>query len=69
MQPTPSVQSRETSFTVAEDVATPQSLKTFGGAYVFLWLGMLGLIYFARRKQLILKTKLSELEAVLQRRG
>jgi hypothetical protein len=68
MQTTPTPESRATSFSAVDDAGTPTSLKTFGGAYIFLWLGMLALVYLARRKQLALKAKLVEVEARLQRR-
>jgi hypothetical protein len=69
MQTTPSAESRATSFAADTEVGTPASLKTFGGAYVLLWLGMLVLVYVARRKQLALKAKLVEVEAALHRRA
>lgn len=69
MQTTPSAGDRSTSFAASDDAGTPASLKTFGGAYVFLWLGMLVLVYVARRKQLALKTKLASVEAALAKRG
>lgn len=69
MQTTPSVSDRSTSFSAANDEGTPASLKAFGGAYIFLWLGMLALIYVARRKQLALKVKLAETERSIQARA
>lgn len=69
MQTTPSTGERSTSFAASEDAGTPDSLKAFGGAYVFLWLGMLALVYVARRKQLALKSKLASVEAALAKRG
>lgn len=69
MQTTPTVDSRATSFAADTEVATPASLKTFGGAYVVLWLGMLALIYLARRRQLALKAKLFDIEVALSQRG
>lgn len=69
MQTTPTAESRATSFAADADVATPASLKTFGAAYVVLWLGMLALVYLARRRQLALKAKLVDIEAALARRG
>lgn len=69
MQTTPSVGDRSTSFSAANEVETPASLKAFGGAYIVLWLGMLGLVYLARRKQIALKAKLNEVETALRGRG
>lgn len=69
MQTTPSVSDRSTSFSAANDEGTPASLKAFGGAYIFLWLGMLALIYVARRKQLALKVKLAETERSIPARA
>jgi hypothetical protein len=62
MQTAPSVSDRSTSFSAVDDEGTPPSLKAFGGAYIFLWLGMLALIYVARRRQLALKAKLADAE-------
>lgn len=66
---TPSTETRASSFGVDEGVGTPASLKIFGGAFVILWLGMLGLVYVARRRQLALKSKLSSVETALARHG
>lgn len=69
MQTTSTTPERSTSFAASDDAGTPASLQAFGGAYIFLWLGMLALVYVARRKQLALKTKLASVEAALAKRG
>ncbi len=69
MQTTPAVGDRSTSFSANTDVETPASLKAFGGVYIVLWLGMLALVYLARRKQLALKSKLNDIETTLRSRG
>jgi hypothetical protein len=69
MQTGQSTPERTTSFSAVNDGGTPPGLKAFGGGYIFLWLGMLALVYVARRKQLALKAKLATLETVLRARG
>jgi len=69
MQTTPTAETRVSSFGIDEDVGTPTSLRVFGGAFVVLWLGMLALVYVARRKQLALKSKLTTAEAAVVRHG
>lgn len=69
MQTTTTAETRVSSFGVDEDVSTPTSLRIFGGAFVFLWLGMLALVYVSRRKQLALKAKLTAAEAAVLGRG
>lgn len=69
MQNTPSVEGRVTSFSAVDDSGTPASLKTFGGAFIVLWLGMLALVYLTRRKQLALKVKLAQVESQLRHRA
>lgn len=68
MQTTSTATTRVESFAAGEE-GTPNSLKVFGGAYVFLWLGMLALVFVARRRQLALKAQLVHIEAALQRNG
>jgi hypothetical protein len=68
MQTTPSATTRVESFAAGEE-GTPSSLKAFGGGFIFLWLGMLALVYVARRRQLSLKAQLTQIEATLQRRA
>jgi hypothetical protein len=60
---------RATSFSAVNDGGTPASLRAFGGGYIFLWLGMLALVYVARRKQLALKAQLQSLENTLRAQG
>ncbi len=66
MQTTPTATTRVESFAAGEE-GTPDSLKVFGGVYVFLWLGMLALVFVARRRQLALKIQLAQIEAALPR--
>lgn len=68
MQTSPAAGDRSTTFTAVSDEGTPASLKAFGGTYIFLWLGMLALVFVARRKQLALKSKLAFAEAMMARR-
>ena len=59
------VSDRSTSFSAADDSGPPASMKTFGVIFGVLWLGMLALVFLARRRQLRLKEALGAAERIL----
>jgi MYXO-CTERM domain-containing protein len=65
VKPEIAVSDRATTFSAADDSGPPASMKTFGLIFGVLWLGMLALVFVARRRQLRLKATLSATERVL----
>ncbi len=59
------VSDRATTFSAVDDSGPPTSMKVFGSLFMGLWLGMLVLVFVARRRQLRLKATISAAERVL----
>lgn len=60
-----SVADRSTTFSAADDSGPPTSMKVFGVVFGVLWLGMLGFVFVARRRQLRLKQTIASAERAL----
>jgi hypothetical protein len=56
-------ESRSTAFDAAENGESGDSLRPFGIVFGVLWLGMLVLLYVARRRQDALRAKVERVEA------
>lgn len=60
---------RSIAFDAAENGESGDSLKPFGLLFGLLWLGMLVLLYVARRRQDALRVKVERIEAALDEPG
>jgi MYXO-CTERM domain-containing protein len=59
------VSDRSVTFSAADDSGPPASMKTFGVVFGVLWLGMLALVFVARRRQVRLKQAVASAERAL----
>jgi MYXO-CTERM domain-containing protein len=59
------VSDRSTTFSAVDDSGPPTSMKVFGVVFGVLWLGMLALVFLARRRQVRLRAHLDVAERAL----
>jgi hypothetical protein len=62
------VSGRSTAFGAVDSAPPPPSVQIFGLVFLGLWLGMLALVYYARRRQLALRALVSDVEQLLRSR-
>jgi hypothetical protein len=56
--------SRSTGFMPANEAISPE-VRTFGAAYIVLWMLLLAVMFFTRRRQRVIRAEVERLEAAL----